>query len=227
MSVVVIGMEKPERCLSCDFQIFSTDGSIYCRRTMTAISPAHTRSPDWCPLRSLPDAHGDLIDRGQLVGRFVPRQAYFTDAIKEKIETAPTILEAECAGIMHDPRGAGTGWPEKMKTEYIEKESAITVVGEAIADGRSWFDALCDFPPADVKPVVRGRWVKSPECPEEYDICSACGLNDKHRSRGNLEHDIVESVPSFCKWCGADMRRETIQQNLHDTKPRRRGETGG
>lgn len=60
--------------------------------------------PDWCPLRPLPDAHGDLIDRGQLVGRFVPRQAYFTDAIKEKIETAPTIIEAEGGNVEDDQR---------------------------------------------------------------------------------------------------------------------------
>ena len=47
----------------------------------------------------------------------------------------------------------GTGETEKMD-EYITKHAAITVVGEAIADGESWFDALCDFPPADVRPVV-------------------------------------------------------------------------
>lgn len=43
-----------------------------------------------------------------------------------------------------------------MATEYIEKNTAITAVGIAIADGESWFDALEDIPPAAVRPVVRG-----------------------------------------------------------------------
>lgn len=58
------------------------------------------------------------------------------------------------------------------------------------------------------RPVCHGRWIKSPECPEEYDICSVCGLNDKHRTRGNMEHPSVESIPPFCKWCGAIMDLE-------------------
>lgn len=66
---------------------------------------------------------------------------------------------------------------------------------------------IAGVPAADVRPVVRGEWLKSPECPEEYDICSVCGLNDKHRTRGNAEHPAFESIPPFCKWCGADMRK--------------------
>lgn len=66
-------------------------------------------------------------------------------------------------------------------------------------------DCPIEAAPANMAEVRHGRWIKSPECPEEYDICSVCGKNDKHRSRGNWEHDTLESVPPFCKWCGAKM----------------------
>lgn len=77
-------------------------------------------------------------------------------------------------------------------------------------------DAVKSIPTADVVPVVHGHWIKSPECPEEYDICSACGRNDKHRSRRNWEHDMVESVPPFCKWCGARMDLVTDRNQVKD-----------
>jgi hypothetical protein len=60
-------------------------------------------------------------------------------------------------------------------------------------------------PTADVQEVKHGHWIKSPECPEEYDICSVCGLNDKHRTRADQEHPAFESLPPYCKWCGAKM----------------------
>lgn len=84
----------------------------------------------------------------------------------------------------------------------LEKQESIDGQPRAIRRARR---IVADFPAADVRPVVHGQWIKSPECPEEYDICSVCGKNDKHRSRGNWEHDMVESVPPFCKWCGARM----------------------
>ena len=66
------------------------------------------------------------------------------------------------------------------------------------------------IPTADVQEVKHGHWIKSPECPEEYDICSVCGLNDKHRIRANQEHPAFESLPPYCKWCGAKMDEKEI-----------------
>ena len=66
-------------------------------------------------------------------------------------------------------------------------------------------ERISNISAADVAPAVHGRWIKSPECPEEYDVCDVCGLNDKHRSRGDAEHPALESIPPFCKWCGAKM----------------------
>ena len=73
---------------------------------------------------------------------------------------------------------------------------------------QSPFYTICDAP-AKVK---HGHWIKSPECPEEYDICSVCGLNDKHRTRADQEHPAFESLPPYCKWCGAKMDEKESEQ---------------
>lgn len=39
--------------------------------------------------------HGDLIDRGVLAAEFWDGQAYFTDAIKRKINGATTVIPAD------------------------------------------------------------------------------------------------------------------------------------
>lgn len=122
-----------------------------------------------------------------------------------------------------------------MGKEYIEREAANKLLKDACDECRDAceeFDGIyadCNqcimhgvvkglpgIPAADVVPVVHGHWIKSPECPEEYDICSVCGKNDKHRSRGNCEHDMVESVPPFCKWCGARMDLVTDRNQVKD-----------
>lgn len=101
--------------------------------------------------------------------------------------------------------------------DYIKREDAIFALCEncRMTEGCGITGDLCDevkwinqVPSADVAPVRHGRWLKSPECPEEYDICSICGLNDKHRERANHEHPLFESMPPFCKWCGAKMDEE-------------------
>jgi len=103
--------------------------------------------------------------------------------------------------------------------EYIEREAVLEIAMQYCPDDdgscskvgvdiREMLDEIEAIPAADVAPARHGHWIKSPECPEEYDICSVCGKNDKHRSRGNWEHDMVESVPPFCKWCGAKMDKD-------------------
>ena len=81
--------------------------------------------------------------------------------------------------------------------EYIDKDTAITAVGEAIADGASWFDALERIPPADVRPVVRGRWeIQSCGMGGENVFCSVCKCGSGR------------PYWPFCPMCGADMRSE-------------------
>lgn len=92
MSIVVLGMEMPTNCALCDCSfgalcyVSPAEVNGYC--------PGHGR-PEWCPLVELPEKHGKLIDANALVGRFEPKQAYFTEAIINKLGTAPVIVEAE------------------------------------------------------------------------------------------------------------------------------------
>lgn len=103
-----------------------------------------------------------------------------------------------------------------MAKEYISRDEMIEQAKARIVLGAPKFntglkaaiEVATSILAADVVEVRHGRWIKSPECPEEYDICSICGKNDKHRSRGNWEHDMIESVPPYCKWCGAKMDEE-------------------
>ena len=60
---------------------------------------------------------------------------------------------------------------------------------------------------ADVRPVVRGRWVKQRNDPLDGDFyCSAC------HSRIDIETGLETPIGRglfFCPHCGADMREET------------------
>ena len=89
--------------------------------------------------------------------------------------------------------------------EYIEKQAVLDEMDEDIEEF-----VECDYalkitkrhikkiPPADVRPVVRGRWEDKQFGPwgAVYATCSAC--------RGRVTLD--PAARSFCPSCGADMR---------------------
>ena len=67
MSVVVKGMKMPEKCRVCPFAESIPPGRTRCLLTCRLLSenyeaPAPERN-EHCPLVTLPDKHGDLIDR--------------------------------------------------------------------------------------------------------------------------------------------------------------------
>lgn len=89
--------------------------------------------------------------------------------------------------------------------EYIEKQAVLDEIdkeiqefpecGYALSFSKRWIKKL---PPADVRPVVRGRWIvhyddiwptestqECPECHEEVSLLIDC---------------------KFCPMCGADMK---------------------
>ena len=99
--------------------------------------------------------------------------------------------------------------------EYIEREKALESVREkllitdALPDGipkdastftlASMQHSLESIPAADVRPVVRGRWIWTVADDEyfgEYWKCNFCG-----------EHSYIGY--NFCPNCGADMREES------------------
>ena len=68
MSVVVKGMEMPEKCGLCD--LFHAESPMHCtvvKGHKTVGAPYGMPRPEWCPLVALPDKHGDLIDRQKLI----------------------------------------------------------------------------------------------------------------------------------------------------------------
>lgn len=84
-------------------------------------------------------------------------------------------------------------------SDYIEREAAIKAVCDCVPHSCdisscgfacSEADALSKLPAADVRPVVRGKWIKN-----GWSIrCSECW------------HDMPFSVRNYCPNCGADMR---------------------
>lgn len=95
-----------------------------------------------------------------------------------------------------------------METEYVEKQVALEAMKQLPHEyqtkeqrARTGGIAACQMvvrsiPPADVRPVVRGKW-EHLNWGFDYDRCSECGY--EHRWPGPFY---------FCPNCGADMRME-------------------
>lgn len=89
-----------------------------------------------------------------------------------------------------------------MDNDYIYREDAIRLAEQGQVQGFPWqFQMLVRLPPADVVPVVHGKWIpqdhnKRIGCATTavfyYPKCSACGHN------GN--YDMY-----YCPNCGAKM----------------------
>ena len=90
-----------------------------------------------------------------------------------------------------------------MSKEYIEKEAALEII-QSISppswDAISRTAAYCEIkylPPADVKPVVKAKWIPVSEVGHCYPFykCSHCSKTNGYETK-------------FCPNCGADMRKE-------------------
>lgn len=85
--------------------------------------------------------------------------------------------------------------------EYIEKQVAIDALHEAYEARNPTQNAIMDkatmvifrLPPADVRPVVRGRWEIS--CDGWYPYCPVC-----------KEEPPGRTMTPFCPMCDADLR---------------------
>lgn len=111
MSFIVKGMKMPENCIKCPLQFggwcYASPPEIDERVAPTVDEAWEQGKPDWCPLVALPDTHGRLVDADALI-EFIDNRYDVTwkddyeggikDActdILEKIDTMPTIVEAE------------------------------------------------------------------------------------------------------------------------------------
>lgn len=60
-------------------------------------------------------------------------------------------------------------------------------------------DEVIDAPPADVAPVVHGRWIGKPICGNDNCKCSECG------SWHHIHANLGEVMQKYCPNCGAKM----------------------
>lgn len=82
--------------------------------------------------------------------------------------------------------------------DYIKRAQAATVFKTFYGSSlRVMLEAIDEEHAADVRPVVRGEWVRTSDDFGEYCKCSNCG---KEYYFGPL----VQT--NFCSNCGADMR---------------------
>ena len=112
MSVLIKGMEMPEKCGSCD--LFHVESPMHCtvvKGHKTVGAPYGMTRPDWCPLIEIPEPHGDLIDRDAFRADFsmgencdkcgieLKRCEYDRNYTKMDfcgwLDDAPVIIEAE------------------------------------------------------------------------------------------------------------------------------------
>lgn len=115
MSVIVKGMDMPERCSECElYDVMAQNKKAveFCRFNMRPLPDDEERA-SWCPLVPLPEKHGRLIDADKAVKRFRGAQKTQKDDSKSSgwichgLEIAidiisstdfPTIIEAEGGG---------------------------------------------------------------------------------------------------------------------------------
>lgn len=93
-------------------------------------------------------------------------------------------------------------------TDYISREEAVALAMEYCTDDdgscpkaghdlRELLDDLENAPPADVRPVVQGRWKRvDPRSTVVTFRCSECNYYAHMRAT------------NYCPNCGADMRKE-------------------
>ena len=95
--------------------------------------------------------------------------------------------------------------------EYIEREALRDTLYEADAITMRGVAILNQFPAADVRPVVRGKWVEHNYDPEYLSCdfsCSECNvyLEEYYFGEGQWPG---KTDHYFCPNCGADMREES------------------
>ena len=95
MSVLIRGMEMPQKCGQCN--LYHAEHPMHCmvvegHRTVGA--PYGMPRPDWCPLIEIPP-HGDLVDRDDLIAEYDHQHKGPAGGARKIMEMAPTVIEAE------------------------------------------------------------------------------------------------------------------------------------
>lgn len=89
--------------------------------------------------------------------------------------------------------------------EYIEREAVLDEYDrQHNGPPGGARKIIAEFPAADVRPVVRGRWIDLDECSNEGVYCSNCQKKVYKFSYSNT----MKRKSNFCPNCGAKMDKE-------------------
>ena len=105
MSVIVKGMEMPEKCqYCCLLRYYHENGNIWCNANNTLLKQGwyteiDIKRPETCPLVEIPETHGRLIDADYMRLRVdikgTNKYGMLDDNIRVFIDQQPTVIEAE------------------------------------------------------------------------------------------------------------------------------------
>lgn len=88
--------------------------------------------------------------------------------------------------------------------EYIEREAVLEKLCSDCVDGCTRhcaeYTMLKYFPAADVRPVVRGKWIGN----KRHQSCSECHMT--YCVPDGQDGELDMTAYHFCPNCGADMR---------------------
>lgn len=99
MSVLIRGMEMPQRCGQC--KLFHAEQPMYCivdKNYRTVGAPYGMPRPDWCPLVEIPTPHGRLINTDELMEEITAFVAFGSVdylELKRVVKTMNAVIEAE------------------------------------------------------------------------------------------------------------------------------------
>ena len=101
MSVLIRGMEMPQKCGQCKF--YHIEYPMYCMAVKgyrTVGAPYGMPRPDWCPLVEVKEPNGDLTDKDKLMQEFMDSDLDYLprDDWKEIIQIvsgADVVIKAE------------------------------------------------------------------------------------------------------------------------------------
>ena len=100
--------------------------------------------------------------------------------------------------------------------EYIEREAVLSVIWKTSAERDVFFpaiilDVIKSIPAADMRPVVRGKWIPDYEY-AEYDFDGCTLLPEPRKFQDGWQCSLcggyMPSETNYCPNCGADMREE-------------------
>lgn len=102
MSVLIRGMEMPQKCGQC--KLYHAEYPMYCLAVEghhTVGAPYGMPRPDWCPLVEVKEPHGRLGDLDKLKAKFRHSEKddevdkAWNSAVRRIITQAETIIEPE------------------------------------------------------------------------------------------------------------------------------------